>query len=137
MRAGLTGDITENRKNDKNRNLEKALAMKLLPTPKKQNANSEGLHGQGGMDLQTQISLLPTPTSHDNRDRGSIDDPCIRRRVELGKNIDLSMTVNSKENGLKLQTKFVEWMLHLPPDYTNPDIANSDLKVWETVFNGK
>ena len=33
----------------------------LLPTAKAQNASSPGIHGRGGMDLQTKIALLPTP----------------------------------------------------------------------------
>lgn len=46
-------------------NLRDAVGM-MLPTPKKQNANSPGVHGQGGMDLQTKIQgLLPTPTHSD------------------------------------------------------------------------
>jgi len=39
----------------------------LLPTPKAQNANAPGGHGQGGLDLQTfvQQKLLPTPMAQD------------------------------------------------------------------------
>jgi len=38
----------------------------LLLTPKKQNSNAPGEHGQGGLDLQTQIQgLLPTPSKSD------------------------------------------------------------------------
>jgi hypothetical protein len=37
----------------------------LIPTPKAQNANSPAQHGQGGMDLQTFIQLLPTPNASD------------------------------------------------------------------------
>ena len=36
-------------------------AVKMFPTPKAQNANSPGEHGQGGMDLQTHVQLFPTP----------------------------------------------------------------------------
>ncbi len=47
----------------------------LLPTPKAQNANSPGEHGQGGKDLQTTVSnlgLLGTPTSRDWKDVGDM-----------------------------------------------------------------
>ena len=32
------------------------------PTPRRQSANGPGLHGQGGMDLQTAVLIWPTPT---------------------------------------------------------------------------
>jgi len=41
------------------------LAVKMWPTPKCQNANSPGIHGQGGMDLQTAVAKWPTPKSRD------------------------------------------------------------------------
>ena len=40
----------------------------LLPTPRTTDANGSGLHGQGGPDLRTTVSLLPTPTASDHRD---------------------------------------------------------------------
>jgi hypothetical protein len=66
MRAGLTGDITPERCNDKNRNLEKALAvMRFLPTP----VATIGTHGgpnqrdsSGRPGLQMAAMMLPTPT---------------------------------------------------------------------------
>jgi len=33
----------------------------LWPTPKRQNANGPGIHGQGGTDLQTSVRYWPTP----------------------------------------------------------------------------
>lgn len=32
------------------------------PTPKAQNANGAGVHGNGGLDLQTKVQMFPTPT---------------------------------------------------------------------------
>lgn len=40
----------------------------LLPTPRTSDTNGPGLHGDGGPDLRTAISLLPTPTVADSRD---------------------------------------------------------------------
>ena len=37
----------------------------LLPTPRTSDANGPGLHGQGGQDLRTTVSLLPTPAVND------------------------------------------------------------------------
>jgi hypothetical protein len=93
MRSRLTGDITQNRKNDKQRNLEKVLAL----------------------------HLLPTPNASDNRDRGSIENKCVQNRIKKGKQISLSMTINSKEAGRKLHPNFVEWMMGFPKDWTKID----------------
>jgi hypothetical protein len=35
----------------------------LLPTPTVSDTNGAGLHGDGGLDLRTSVSLLPTPRS--------------------------------------------------------------------------
>lgn len=39
---------------------------KLLPTPRSNEANGIGRHGDGGDDLRTTVSLLPTPQAHDH-----------------------------------------------------------------------
>lgn len=41
-----------------------------------------------------QLSGWPTPCASDNRDRGKWDDPAIKRRMEIGKSIELSMLVH-------------------------------------------
>ena len=35
-----------------------ALLRAMLPTPKKQNANSPGIHGDGGQDFQTEVASI-------------------------------------------------------------------------------
>ena len=47
--------------------------LTLLPTPRTSDTNG-GAHGQGGMDLRTVASLLPTPTSRDHKGRNQRDD---------------------------------------------------------------
>jgi len=37
--------------------------MVILPTPRTTDMNGPGAHGDGGQDLRTTISLLPTPTT--------------------------------------------------------------------------
>ncbi len=37
----------------------------LLPTPRTSDTNGPGLHGDGGLDLRTTVSLLPTPAARD------------------------------------------------------------------------
>ena len=48
--------------------------LTLLPTPRTSDTNGAGAHGQGGMDLRTVASLLPTPTSRDHKGRNQRDD---------------------------------------------------------------
>lgn len=38
---------------------------RLLPTPRTSDTNGAGTHGDGGMDLRTAVSLLPTPAARD------------------------------------------------------------------------
>jgi hypothetical protein len=97
------------------------LNQSLLPTPKAQNRNNPAIHGQGGMDLQTTIGLIPTPCAGDNRDRGNKNNSAIQRRMAKGKQIMLSMEVNSlvdgQNRGLKLHSDFVLWMMGFPEDW--------------------
>lgn len=41
--------------------------MMLLPTPRTSDTNGPGHHGEGGLDLRTAVSLLPTPAARDWR----------------------------------------------------------------------
>jgi DNA (cytosine-5)-methyltransferase 1 len=43
----------------------------LLPTPRTTDTNGVGHHGDGGLDLRTAVSLLPTPTRRDDKGRTS------------------------------------------------------------------
>jgi len=44
--------------------------VKLLPTPRTNEANGPAEHGTGGQDLRTAISLLPTPRASDGEKGG-------------------------------------------------------------------
>src|SRR5690606_112987 len=43
-------------------------AMRLLPTPRTSDTNGPGSHVDGGPDLRTAVTLLPTPTARDWKD---------------------------------------------------------------------
>jgi DNA (cytosine-5)-methyltransferase 1 len=43
----------------------------LLPTPRSSDCFGAGLHGDGGMDLRTAVTLLPTPTAGDGMAGGT------------------------------------------------------------------
>ena len=44
---------------------------KLLPTPRTSDTNGPGKHGDGGLDLRTAVTLLPTPTVQQGRNATS------------------------------------------------------------------
>jgi len=93
----------------------------MLPTPKSQNANHPGEHGQGGKDLQTVVSLLPTPKQRDwkgETQRGP-DAPMDGLQNTLAAASGKTKQDRGKNNGLKLQPAFVEWMQGYPIGWTD------------------
>jgi hypothetical protein len=73
------------------------------PTPKAQNANGAGIHGRGGMDLQTAVSRWPTPTSRDHKDTGDMTNVPVNSL--LGRAVE-----PTKTNG-SLDPAFVEYLM--------------------------
>ena len=61
--------------------------------------------------------LWPTPQAGDNRDRGNLSTPAIRRRAAKGKQLNLSMVV-SRESG-QLNPQWVEWLMGFPAGWTD------------------
>ena len=59
----------------------------------------------------------PTPQAADNRDRGNLSMPAIKRRLSLGKQLMLSMVVSDK-NG-RLNPMWVEWLMGFPLGFTD------------------
>jgi DNA (cytosine-5)-methyltransferase 1 len=47
--------------------------LNLLPSPRTSDTNGPGLHGTGGMDLWTTVSLLPTTTAMDYKASGGAE----------------------------------------------------------------
>lgn len=68
--AGPQGGATQIR--NKARGLIEAQVMdiKTLPTPTVSDTNGAGKHGDGGLDLRTAVSLLPTPTTQPETGNG-------------------------------------------------------------------
>jgi hypothetical protein len=56
-------------------------AVHLLPTPKANDSTGPGVHGDGGMDLPTVVSLLPTPTARLGGDSRGASDPARRKAL--------------------------------------------------------
>lgn len=81
------------------------------------------VHGTGGIAsglLPTYearlVKMYPTPGYSSWKDRGGYDNPSIRRRRSLGKQIDLSMSVHPKSG--KLNPDWVEWLMGYPTKWT-------------------
>ena len=65
--------------------------------------------------MLSQGSARPTPGAGDHRDRGAINNPCIQRRVEEGKQVDLSMMMSGS-----LNPAWVEALQGFPEGWTEP-----------------
>jgi hypothetical protein len=61
--------------------------------------------------------MFPTPAASDNRDRGHIGMPAIQRRMEKGKQLNLSMVVSEVSGSLNPQ--WVEWLMGYPEGWTD------------------
>lgn len=98
--------------------------MNRWPTPTANMFRGAGHQGRsGGVNLQTAVQLFPTPNASDNRNRGNLSSPVVKRRIEIGKQVGLSMCVSS-ESG-QLNPNWVEWLMGWP-------IGHTDLKPLET-----
>ena len=64
-----------------------------------------------------QINLWPTPNASDHRDRGHVGMPSIQRRIEKGKQLNLSMVVSEKSGALN--PVWVEWLMGWPLGWTD------------------
>ncbi len=97
----------------------------LWPTPSAQWLNEPTLEHtakrfvqrRGDLPLSQMVRMFPTPSASDNRDRGNLSTPSIRRRVEKGKQLMLSMVV-SEVSG-RLNPTWVEWLMGFPTGHTD------------------
>lgn len=109
--------------------------LNLLPTPRASDTNGAGVHGTGGPDLRTVVSLLPTPTARDHKDnqirrephrpdavdtlsRALVDfsdyGPAIEQWERVLGRRSPSPTITGKSGKPRLNPAFVEWMMGLP-----------------------
>ena len=67
----------------------------------------------------------PTPQASDNRDRGCMEDPVVKRRIKIGKQVGLTTQVKQTKQSGSLNPMWVEWLMGWPVGWT-------DLKPLET-----
>lgn len=116
----------------------------LLPTPRTSDVFGAGVHGDGGLDLRTTISLLPTPRATDGTNggpsrRGSSGDLAMGSAVQeehwgkfagavalweqiIGRPAP-DPTVPAPRGGRRLNPALSEWMMGYPAGYLT-DHAN-------------
>jgi len=96
----------------------------LWPTPRNCSAMASTITPEVANDLKRYPNLetvvgqrlWPTPQASDVRDRGNMATPCIQRRMEKGKQLNLSMVV-SEVSG-RLNPDWVELLMGFPPGWT-------------------
>ena len=75
-----------------------------------------------GAKLSDAINLdmkkkYPTPQASDHRDRGNLSNPSIQRRIDKGKQLNLSMVVHPTSG--QLNPTWVEWLMGWPLGWTD------------------
>jgi len=60
---------------------------------------------------------FPTPQASDNRDRGNMSSPSVKRRLQIGKQVSLGQSVS--ETSGKLNPMWVEWLMGWPMQWTD------------------
>jgi hypothetical protein len=89
----------------------------------------------GDVDLTIAVKMWPTPQASDNRDRGNMSDPAIQRRMEIGKQVGLSMAVKEEAGGGSLNPDWVEWLMNWPIGWTSMEPLNPDrFRAWLQAF---
>jgi hypothetical protein len=88
-------------------------------------------HRQNGQPIQVRLvdqvqnpRLWPTPQASDHRDRGNMSNPSIQRRVEIGKQISLSQSVDPTSG--QLNPTWVEWLMGWPVGWTDLNPLETD-----------
>lgn len=109
-----------------------------IPTPNArdwkdstQKSSMNALEAGSQMTLGRYVHKYPTPAASDNRDRGHMGMPSIKRRAEKGKQINLSMSVSDVCGALN--PPWVEWLMGWPIGWTNLEpIGDLDWRDWKT-----
>lgn len=88
----------------------------MWPTPLARDHKGVPSDGFNNSSLPRAVRMYPTPQASDNRDRGNLSTPAIQRRIEKGKQSNLSMVVSDVSGSLNPQ--WVEGLMGYPPGWT-------------------
>ena len=95
--------------------------VKMFPTPTVSSGAQvawDKTPGQtGGTTLEGYVRWFPTPNASDCRDRGNMSMPSIKRRAEIGKQLNLSMVVSEVSGSLN--PDWVGWLMGFPIGWAN------------------
>ncbi len=103
-------------------NSRKALKKRQVswPTPTCHMSNEKGSPSEFKRDspeLGTVVLWFPTPQASDNRDRGNLSSLSVQRRIQIGKQISLSQSVDRSSG--QLNPTWVEWLMGWPQEWTD------------------
>ena len=83
-----------------------------------------------GTSKKKREKYWPTPQASDNRDRGNMSNPSIQRRIEIGKQIMLSQSVDQTSG--QLNPDWVEWLMNWPIKWSNLNEFNKqEFQRWQ------
>ncbi len=124
------------------------IAKVQWPTPRAQEPGSTSV--DHGLSLTEASKAWPTPQSTDYRERGNLSNPCIQRRMAMGKQVNLSMMAHpmayqsgrqplptmtdGKESQPVLNPRFVEWLMGWPIGWTDSDFAATAWCRWSRLM---
>lgn len=112
-------------------NLQFALrhAVQMWPTPRANSAMAAATTPSAIANVDSRFPNLetvvakrtwPTPNASDCRNRGNPTNPCVQRRMEIGKQVGLSMMVGGPETPqMSLNPVWVEWLMGWPIGWTD------------------
>lgn len=122
-------------------NLARLARMGLLRTPTSQDPGTteDGKTAKSPQykmtlleDFMKEGGMLPTPTSSmGDKDRGNMSHEAVRKRIEIGKQLDLSMSFNGH-----LSPQFTEWLMGFPIGWTDKkcDKLSTDMPDWSGTY---
>ncbi|MFJ4997131.1 DNA cytosine methyltransferase [Microbacterium sp. NPDC088619] len=138
--------------------------MSLLPTPRTTDMNGPGAHGEGGIDLRTAVTMMPTPRatrggsatemayamggtrSDDDRPQGVVApgsgwgpyaDAIARWEAVLRRPAPSPVRMDGKGGKARLNPELTEWMMGWPAGWvTAPEIGLSRAEQLKACGNG-
>jgi len=115
---------TKSQMNRETVNLSTAVKV-MFSTPRASDMENPASKRMNGTDhrhqLREEVHMFPTPNASDNRDRGNLSMPSIQRRIQKGKQLNLSMVVDQTSGSLN--PLWVEWLMGFPPEWTALDAS--------------